>query len=621
MPSHNGIWKFLSIFGPALVLTGEGRTQQGLVVQNFKFAPGGYYAPPHEKQLKSLLTGAKAQPQSGGIYLITDGKFETFRETAERELLVETPQCVYEEAGDHSLHSPGPLSVQAAEGKFSIAGEGFQFQQTNSALYISNRVRTVIHPDLLQPTSASGHTNPSSSPAKGIEILSSRFDYTGDAGIGHYRADVRVTGADFTMNAGRLQFLLPLKLRQLQGLTAEDHVLFDSGDLHAQGQQATYSPDAGLIRVSGQPSWQAAFRQGRGDELEIDRTNRIFRATGHAYLKMAGQSLGATGFLPSPDPAAHDSVSATNQTVEIESGNYEIRTNSAVFRDRVFVTQRLGEQSQGQLSCGRLDATLSGTNQMDRLVAEEAVVIQQDAKRFTADRAVYSGTNGLLELTGHPAWQDGPRQGRGDVVLMDARQNELVARGNAFLRLPAEEISAASAAPATQQKTDAGGSAGAPGRSLPATNQFADISALEYRLQTNSAVFLGGVRITHPQMNLTSESVRADFPRAGGTAERILAEHSVEFDLLSDKGEKIHGTGERALYTYQASAAGTNDLVELTGNPKLIMTNGSTFENRVIILDRAQGKLIAPGKYMIHGVTEAGAVKAPETPGAKRKRK
>ena len=54
----------------------------------------------------------------------------------------------------------------------------------------------------------------------------------------------------------------------------------------------------------------------------------------------------------------------------------------------------------------------------------------------------------------------------------------------------------------------------------------------------------------------------------------------------------------------------TNDLVELTGSPMLSTTNGSTFQNSVIILDRANGKIIAPGKYLIRGVQTAGATGA-----------
>jgi len=583
-----------------LLAVGFAATQQGIEVKNFKFAPGAYYPPPHEKQLKSLLTGAKAQPQPGGSYLITDGKFETYHENGEREMLGETPECVYEEGGDHSLHSSGPLRVQAADGKFTITGEGFRWEQTNSVVNISNRVHTLIHPDLLQGQAPPAGTRTPADSAKGIEIFSDQFDYSGDTGIGHYRRDVRITGEDFEMSAGTLQFLLPVKERQLQRLMVEENVVVRSGDLRAQGQQVTYVPDTGLIRVTGQPAWQAAQREGRGDELEIDRTNQIFRATGHAWLKLSGLSSGSSGFLPNAAPAASRSGPATNQTVEIESESYEIRTNLAAFRNLVRVTQRVGDQQQGQLTCSRLTATFLGTNQMDRLVAEEAVVFQQDLKRFTADRAVYTGTNGILELTGNPVWQDGPRQGKGDVVLIDTKRSEMVVRGNATVRLPAQEIS--SAALTSVGSVNAGDvqTAAAPARSA-ATNQFAEISSLEYRFQTNSALFQGQVRVTHPQMNLTCESVAVDFPQGGGTAERILAERSVEFDLMDDKGQKIRGTGQKALYTYKVTPDRTNDLLELTGNPVLTMTNGSTFQNSVIMLDRANGKLVAPGKYHILG--------------------
>ena len=122
-------------------------------------------------------------------------------------------------------------------------------------------------------------------------------------------------------------------------------------------------------------------------------------------------------------------------------------------------------------------------------------------------------------------------------------------------------------------------------------------------------------------MNLTCETLAVDFPRGGGAAERIVAERAVEFDLMDDKGQKIHGTGQKALYTYQVTAAGTNDLVELTGNPMLTMTNGSTFQNSVIILDRGNGKLVAPGKYLIRGLGTADVATTPETFWPKGKRR
>ena len=54
----------------------------------------------------------------------------------------------------------------------------------------------------------------------------------------------------------------------------------------------------------------------------------------------------------------------------------------------------------------------------------------------------------------------------------------------------------------------------------------------------------------------------------------------------------------------------------------LTMTNGSTFQNSVIILDRANGKLVAPGKYLIRGMGTANVAQAsvPWWPKGKKRR-
>ena len=627
------MWKGLGVLILCL-LSLLANAQEGLVIQGgFKFAPGGYYPPPHEKQLKSLLTGSKAQAQPGGRYLITDGKFETFFEDGRREMLVEAPECFYEAEGDHSLHSPGALRLEASEGKFWLTGEGFHWQETNSTLFISNRVHTMVHPDLLQSRSQPPPQPPPKKDAgtnQGIEITSDRFDYFGGTGLGNYRQNVHVTGTELDLSAADLEFLLPMKEKQLQRLTAQGEVHVTSGEIQAAGQQAIYTPDTGLVHVLGQPTWQAALRQGSGDELFMDRSNRIFRAVGHALLTMPRESLGASGLIPVGTNAS--TAPLTNQIVEIRSDTYELRTNAAAFREQVRVTERAGEQVLGTLSCGQMTAAFAASNQLARLEAWPNVSIQQETRKFTAERAVYTGTNTLLELTGRPAWQDGDRQGRGDILLMDTAQNQLTARSNAWLRLPANELAqskdpeAVAVLPGSgPAKPTTGEAAAGPGptpvskpKPPAGTNQFAEIVCQEYTLRPESGWFEGGVQVTHPQMQLSCQTAQLDFPHADNKTQRLIAREAVEFDLLDERGQKIHGTGQKAVYTYSVNAGLTNDSVELTGNPMLTMTNG-TFKNQVIILDRARGKLIAPGQYLIRGVAEAGTSNLNPAPNPKTK--
>jgi hypothetical protein len=102
-----------------------------------------YYEPPHETQMKSLLQGTEAEPRPGGLILITNLKLQTFTEAGERQMTVKAPQCVFD-SGPRTVSSSGRLQVQTGDEKLYLEGEGFFWQQTNSNLIISNRVRTTI---------------------------------------------------------------------------------------------------------------------------------------------------------------------------------------------------------------------------------------------------------------------------------------------------------------------------------------------------------------------------------------------------------------------------------------------------------------------------------------------
>ena len=103
------------------------------------------------------------------------------------------PECVYD-SGQRLISSAGPLNVQVAEGKFTIEGEGFLFQQTNSTLWVSNQVHTILHPESLsRQTNATNKAAPvqkANAPAEekpGIDIFSDQFTYAENSGLGVYR--------------------------------------------------------------------------------------------------------------------------------------------------------------------------------------------------------------------------------------------------------------------------------------------------------------------------------------------------------------------------------------------------------------------------------------------------
>jgi lipopolysaccharide export system protein LptA len=250
------------------------------------------------------------------------------------------------------------------------------------------------------------------------------------------------------------------------------------------------------------------------------------------------------------------------------------------------------------MSCGLMTLTLAGTNELQKMVAEHRVVIGQGDKQFTAEKAEYTGTNSLLELTESPTWRAGAREGKGDWIRVNLAREEMLVHGNAFMKLPATEL---------RQSAVAG--QGAPKRSEPkvsSTSEFAKVYSQQYFLTPASALFQGNVRIEHPQMKWACEEITMLSPsELGKDGRMIIAEPAVVFDLADDQGWNLHGTGKKVVYTHRITATLTNDIMELTGNPATLdATRGSTNilgRNNVIIMDLASYKFMAPGKYKFWG--------------------
>jgi len=127
------------VLGPYAVV----RAQSNVVGHASDFTSVEYYPAPNQQQIKSRLSGAEAQPMPGGLLAIKQLKLETFGPDGKPEIVVSAPECIYDQLGG-TASSAGPLQVQYHEGQIRVAGEGFLWRQSDSALTISNRVSTVL---------------------------------------------------------------------------------------------------------------------------------------------------------------------------------------------------------------------------------------------------------------------------------------------------------------------------------------------------------------------------------------------------------------------------------------------------------------------------------------------
>ena len=133
----------MAVFGLVL-LTDVARGQRAGQAELMDFkAPLENYPPPNESQAKTLLEGAKAEPQSGGWFLLTGVKLTTYNTNGAPQMVAESPHCFFDSVR-RIVSSPGPLQVKTADGSFFLEGEGFSLRQTNMNLIISNQVHMII---------------------------------------------------------------------------------------------------------------------------------------------------------------------------------------------------------------------------------------------------------------------------------------------------------------------------------------------------------------------------------------------------------------------------------------------------------------------------------------------
>jgi len=119
------------------------RAQSNTVSHASDFTSVEYYAAPNQQQVKSRLSGAEAQPLPGGLLAIKQLKLETFEMNGNPEIVVNAPECVYDQLNG-TANSPGRLQVQYQNGKIRVEGEGFLWRQSDSHLTISNHPSTVL---------------------------------------------------------------------------------------------------------------------------------------------------------------------------------------------------------------------------------------------------------------------------------------------------------------------------------------------------------------------------------------------------------------------------------------------------------------------------------------------
>jgi lipopolysaccharide export system protein LptA len=215
-------------------------------------------------------------------------------------------------------------------------------------------------------------------------------------------------------------------------------------------------------------------------------------------------------------------ATSTNDFIDIRADGFEHQGEAAVFRGNVHV-----HDSEGDLACGLLRVVFgTGTNRLERIEAEQDVVLVQGNTRVTAEKAVYtvSPDREVVEFKGHALWQDGDRQGSGELVGFDRRKRVLWSETNAYLKAPRRMLGQSGLlSAAVARGTDSGSS-------------------------TNTGGFV----------EVFCDRVFMQLAPTNGPVQEIRAEKNV---LILDADQDSRALGDLAVYKESTG------LLELTGSP------------------------------------------------------
>ncbi len=342
---------------------------------------------------------------------------------------------------DGVMRLTGPATWQA-EGR---EGRGNELCLDNAAQSLQvkgdARLRLPVNNSGFIPEQARGSQMPGATnglvtiTSEQYELQTNRASFTGGVKVveqigGQERA---------SLDCGRLSVALGAS-NQVQQLVAEQRVVIVAGNRRLAGERAAYDGANGVLEITGQPTWQDGQYSGQGQLLTANLSRNEFAVKGNAGIVLPrtqrGSLLDALAMKPGMGPplTAKTNVATTPRLTRVFCDEYQFRPEALSFRGHVRV-----DDAQMQLTSGALDVKLSpgGTNVIS-LVAEQDVVMHlvessNQTSQVTCARAVYTGTNDVLELTGQPAVQQwlasGTNTFSAEAILLDRKTGSISTRG------------------------------------------------------------------------------------------------------------------------------------------------------------------------------------------------
>lgn len=241
-----------------------------------------------------LVTGDSAQPDLvAGRVRVTGFQFESYADGPEPtvELVIRAADAVFQ-LNPPSASGAGVLELARPDGRFSVRGEGWSWEERRGVLRITNRVETTLLPSTNRPAAPGA---PAEAP---VRVTAGRFEYDLRDGGVRYDADVRaVREASLDLAASSLRTRVARPGEPPQALDAAGPLTLLLGPatnqtrLTGDGGRFLAGPAGPELVLTGAVTWANPLLAGRSARLEARPDAGEFTAGGGVDLAVAATAL------------------------------------------------------------------------------------------------------------------------------------------------------------------------------------------------------------------------------------------------------------------------------------------------------------------------------------------
>ena len=378
-------------------------------------------------------------------------------------------------------------------------------------------------------------------------------------------AFLSVTNQPVDIFAELLTVQLPAAGGPVQHVVAEQDVIILQGDSQATGARAVYRVVAAneWVELTGSPTFRTPRFEGRGETLKWNRQGGEFQAQRAGYLKLTREATG---------PAA------TNRVVEIFSDDYDFKPGTADFRGHVRV-----HDPEWKLAAQTVMMQLSTPgNQIQNIVARHEVVVEQIEPRNTGNktppwRLTAEEVTATMAPPGNQISHILARQN----VVVEQLESRVAEGQNPTWKLTSEDVTVSLVAPGNRidhvearqkvvvQQTE-GRLTGAGSTPWKLTCEAVDLRLTATGNEIENMVAEKNVVVTQLEVRAGGKNAAPWKLQCDRATVRLSPKDHQITDIVAER-QVIIRQGDNQATSARAIFTGTNSLVELTGNPVLLL--------------------------------------------------